>query len=356
MGSTSLFAALFVLFLGNSHANSLRSLPSTMIPDIMTFDSSLNNVNRNNVCGRSRGQSRIVGGQDARSREWPWQVSIRMSDRDICGGVLIADKWVLSAAHCLRRARPEHISVVLGTLQLSGSNPHAVISKVKTIRQHPNYDFQSRSPGDLALVELQTPVNFTDYIMPVCLPDSPVHFPTGMVCWVTGWGYISSQEALPSPGILQKAKLPLIDAETCDELYHIKNDLLNENTSLVKEDKICAGYVEGGKDGCKGDSGGPLVCQQDGTWLLAGISSFGDGCALANRPGVYTRIPAYIDWIKQMVPEINSTTLNLKITATSLVHQNFGRVAKVSSDAHLPTVSLTLVTIASMLLRKLSDI
>ncbi|XP_069100361.1 serine protease 27-like [Pleurodeles waltl] len=327
-----------------------------MIPDTMTFDPSANNVNRNQVCGRSRAQSRVVGGQNARSGEWPWQVSIRMSDRDICGGALISEKWVLSAAHCLRWARPLHISVVLGSLQLSGSNPHAVISKVKTIKLHPNYDFQSRSPGDLALVELQTPVNVTDYIMPICLPDSAVHFPTGMVCWITGWGYISSQEALPSPGILQKVKLPLIDAETCDELYHIQNDLLNENTSLVKEDMLCAGYVEGGKDGCKGDSGGPLVCQQDGTWLLAGISSFGEGCALANRPGVYSRIPAYIDWIKQIVPEISSTTMNLNITATSVVRQNFVSVARVSSDAHLPTISLALVTIASVLLRKLSDI
>ncbi|XP_069506311.1 serine protease 33-like [Ambystoma mexicanum] len=316
---------------------------------ISELSTATDNVDANDLCGRPKFQSRIVGGQNARSGEWPWQVSIRRSDLHICGGTLLNSRWLLSAAHCLTRVSPSEINVFLGGLELSGSNPHSVVSVVKTVQVHPSYSSQSGSLGDIALVELQAPVNFTDYIMPVCLPDSRVQFPTGMLCWLTGWGFISTGVALPSPGALQEIKLPLIDAETCDKLYHIGNENVDANTAVVKEDKICAGYVEGQKDSCKGDSGGPLVCRQDGAWLLAGISSFGEGCALANRPGVYSKVSTYIDWIKQYVPEIKDTTLDLNITSSSTVQQQFSRVIRESSNSNLLTNSLPLIIAISVL-------
>ncbi|XP_069507957.1 serine protease 27-like [Ambystoma mexicanum] len=350
MGPTSLMGALLflILILGTNNVKSNVSPTSGSTTfDTMTSDATAAiNMHRNETCGRPRFESRIVGGQNARSGEWPWQVSIRLSGRHVCGGTLLTDRWVVCAAHCVRMRGLAKPSVALGSLHLSGSSPKAVISGVKTIKVHPSYTSQYGSSGDVALLELQTPVNFTDYILPVCLPDASVQFPTGMICSVTGWGFISSEVSLPSPGILQKLKLPLIDAGTCDKLYHIGNDKLDVNSTLVKEDMICAGYAEGGKDACQGDSGGPLVCRQDGAWLLVGISSFGEGCAQANRPGVYSKVTAYMDWIKQYVPEIGDTTLTLNISAASMVQREFPSVSRVSSSAHLPACSLILIVTA----------
>ncbi|MEE6525832.1 hypothetical protein FKM82_026094 [Ascaphus truei] len=116
---------------------------------------------------------------------------------------------------------------------------------------------------------------------------------------------------LAYPKTLQEVHMPLIDAKTCDNLYHIQSDV-RSNVTIIQDDMICAGYKSGVKDSCQGDSGGPLVCIQDGYWLLAGLVSFGEGCGNKNRPGVYMRLAAYADWIAQNAPEV--TLLNVKIT------------------------------------------
>ncbi|XP_040211789.1 serine protease 27-like [Rana temporaria] len=256
-------------------------------------------------CGKPVTSDRIVGGQDASPGDWPWQISLRKNGSHICGGVMIDSQWVLTAAHCF--VGPYSVSnymVNLGAHQLSV--PGGVMSPIASINIHPIYR-GAGSSGDIALLKLQYSIQYTDYIMPICIPESNVQFPSDMYCFVTGWGSIRQGVSLPSPRTLQQVEIPIIDQPVCDNMYHINNPTLSPNKTIIQWDMICAGFKDGLKDACQGDSGGPLACKWDGSWLLAGIVSWGFGCALANRPGVYTRVAAYSTWIKQYVPQFQLT-------------------------------------------------
>ncbi|XP_018429100.1 PREDICTED: serine protease 27-like [Nanorana parkeri] len=256
-------------------------------------------------CGKPMTSDRIVGGQDAFYGEWPWQISLRKNGYHICGGVMIDSQWVLTAAHCfVRPYSPADYMVNLGAYQLS--IPSGVMSQVSAINIHPIYQ-RDGSSGDIALIKLRNSIQYTDYIMPICIPAENVQFPSGINCYVTGWGSMNQGVSLPSPQTLQKVQLPIIEQKECDAMYHINNPTLSPNKTIIQWDMICAGFEKGQKDACQGDSGGPLACKWDGSWLLAGIVSWGFGCALANRPGVYTRVTSYSSWIQQYVPNFQVT-------------------------------------------------
>ncbi|XP_069507940.1 serine protease 27-like isoform X2 [Ambystoma mexicanum] len=259
------------------------------------------------VCGQPVISSRIVGGQNAQAGQWPWQISLRKSGGHICGGSLITNRWVVSAAHCF--AKPVDISlysVRMGAYALSIKGPYEVISTAKQIIVNSNYT-STGSIGDIALLELQTAVNFSAQILPVCLPTGSVEIPPGMLCWVTGWGRItSSGVTLPYPMYLQEVQVAIIDSVSCENMYNMNSHF----TTQILYDMVCAGYQAGGKDSCQGDSGGPLVCQFNTTWILAGIVSWGEDCAKLDRPGVYTRVSVYVDWIVQKAPDLRSYLVN----------------------------------------------
>ncbi|XP_075422722.1 serine protease 33-like [Ascaphus truei] len=257
-------------------------------------------------CGKPVMSDRIVGGQDSVYGEWPWQVSLRKNGYHLCGGSLINTQWVVSAAHCFIGANLASDYIVnLGAYQLS--SPRGILVPVKEIHIHPTFR-QDGSSGDIALLKLQTPVQYDDYMMPICTPTHDVEFPIGFQCTVTGWGSIRPGVSLPTPQTLQKVQLPIIGHSECDAMYHFGNPSLLRNQTLIQWDMICAGYKEGRKDACQGDSGGPLVCLWNGTWLLTGVVSWGFSCADPNRPGVYTRVTAYSDWIKMVIPDIVLTS------------------------------------------------
>ncbi|XP_044539282.1 serine protease 30-like, partial [Gracilinanus agilis] len=219
------------------------------------------------VCGHSKIQKRIVGGQNAKEGQWPWQVSLRTSSgKHICGGSVIHPSWVLTAAHCfeifnsssLRFEFPEvpvpsSYLLKLGELQLY-TNPHnSFYTTVKRIFIHPSFHWRSFK-ADVALLQLDSPVQIT----PVCLPAPQIHFPSGTLCWMTGWGKTTNGPA----SVLQEVQLPLIDAKACDILYHTYKRT-DSRRSKIQDDMICAGYKWGKKDACRGDSGGPLVCKNN---------------------------------------------------------------------------------------------
>lgn len=182
-----------------------------------------------------------------------------------------------------------------------------MVSEVASITKNSNYN-GTGSIGDIALLKLANPINFTQYITPICLPTSSVTFPCGLDCWVTGWGTTTFNGSQPSNGILQEVMVPLIDHQTCDRMYH--RDLsISASTVIIQDEKICAGYGNGQKDSCQGDSGGPLVCKVQGIWYQVGVVSWGAGCAFPNRPGVYTLVTSYQDWISSylQVPFLNVT-------------------------------------------------
>ncbi|XP_029933724.1 serine protease 27 [Myripristis murdjan] len=252
-------------------------------------------------CGRPPlVENRIVGGADASDGAWPWQVDIQINGH-VCGGSIISEYWVLSAAHCF--PNPFDLGsyiIYAGRYQLNGFNPYQSTHSVSEVVIPSGY-VEPHQGRDIALVRLSTPVTWSDRVRPICLPDSGTLFPGGMQCYVTGWGNIRDEVSLPGVGTLQEVQVPIISQSSCQEMYRLQPS----ETVDILFDMICAGYQEGGKDSCQGDSGGPLVCQMvNGTWVQAGVVSFGLGCAQANRPGVYAKVSAFSDFIRSTVPGI----------------------------------------------------
>uniref|UniRef100_A0A3P9LD91 Peptidase S1 domain-containing protein n=1 Tax=Oryzias latipes TaxID=8090 RepID=A0A3P9LD91_ORYLA len=240
------------------------------------------------VCGKpplnTKVGSRIVGGQAAAAGAWPWQVRLDINGA-LCGGSLINNQWILSAAHCF--SSTSGVVVYLGETEINNS-PNSVSRTVSRIIVHPNYN-SPLNDNDVALLKLTSPVTFNDYISPVCLAAQGSDFPGGTTAWVTGFGTLSSggQEVTCSaPSTLQEVSVPVVNNTQCNSSY-----------GIITSNMICAGLTEGGKDSCQGDSGGPLVTKNGTAWIQAGVVSFGNKCALPNFPGVYARVSEYQTWI-----------------------------------------------------------
>uniref|UniRef100_A0ACB8EY50 Suppressor of tumorigenicity 14 protein n=1 Tax=Sphaerodactylus townsendi TaxID=933632 RepID=A0ACB8EY50_9SAUR len=238
-------------------------------------------------------KSRIVGGLDAETGEWPWQVSLHVGNEGhTCGASVISQKWLVSAAHCFRDANfhrysdPKSWTAFLGLLdQRNRSNASVQRRGIKRIIAHPSFnDFTY--DYDIAVLELDSPVTFTKEIQPICLPDASHEFPAGRVLHVTGWG--ATKEEGAATIILQKAEIRVINQTTCESL------MPGQLTSRM----MCVGILEGGTDACQGDSGGPLTSIES-KMFLAGVVSWGDGCARRNKPGAYTRVPRFREWIRE---------------------------------------------------------
>ncbi|XP_023129652.3 chymotrypsin-like elastase family member 2A [Amphiprion ocellaris] len=233
--------------------------------------------------------SRVVGGADARPHSWPWQISLQYNNRGEwkhdCGGTLISNQWVLTAAHCISSGR--EYRVVLGKQNLRETENGEVFMGTADIIVHEKWD-ALLFRNDIALIKLQSPVVFSDTVMTACLPTNGAILPNNEACYVTGWGHTYTGGLVAD--ILQQALLPVVDFATCSQY--------NWWGSMVTESMVCAGG-DGVVAGCNGDSGGPLNCQNDsGAWEVHGIVSFGFfSCNFPRKPTIFTRVSAYSDWI-----------------------------------------------------------
>jgi len=257
----------------------------------------------------------VVGGKDVIPYSWPWQISLLMAGNHRCGGALITNEWVMTAAHCVDQRYPQVYKIRLGVfynsldMATTPSTPNEnsqvgedgeIISKVIEIHSHPNYD-----PGltnDIALLKLANPVKVTDHISPVCLPTTQdEELPTaGTNLFSTGWGRVSAvEDERELSRTLKQVLLPLMSTEKCKE----RNA---ENPKFDEKVHLCAGFDQGGKGICHGDSGGPAVFQtEDGTWKQIGITSFVQKGTCASPSGSgYTKVSAMMDFVKQYVKDL----------------------------------------------------
>ena len=248
----------------------------------------------------------IVGGLPADPGEWPWQVALiqgGMTDYyngQFCGGSLLAPDWVVTAAHCVYGDPISAVDVVAGVYDLafpSGSQKRDVAQ----IIVHPSYS-PSTHNNDVALLRLSQPVTIggtgSTKTGLISLVSASVGDLTGVNSWVTGWGATEGQPNYPTE--LREVQVPIIANSLCNDANHYNGD--------ITSNMMCAGFEQGGKDSCQGDSGGPLVVDTGSGWRLAGIVSWGVGCADAGNYGVYTRVSQFVSWINTYVDTGTSDT------------------------------------------------
>ncbi|XP_042303426.1 coagulation factor XII [Sceloporus undulatus] len=256
-------------------------------------------INFTPVCGQrytktASSNKRIVGGMVALPGSHPYMAALYIGDQ-FCGGSLIASCWILTAAHCLEfRPDVSKISVVLGQTLYNTSTEGSMKLHVQAYQLHENYSVLTKQ-HDIALVQLKEKMSgrcaeFSHSISPICLPSSMKSvFDTNKQCQIAGWGHMY-EGADKLSLYLQEADIPIIPQEQCYSREIHGN--------RITQGMLCAGYLDGRADACQGDSGGPLVCEEQNKATVHGIVSWGTGCAQENKPGVYTNVAHYIDWIQ----------------------------------------------------------
>ncbi|GIX98025.1 transmembrane protease serine 11C [Caerostris darwini] len=231
--------------------------------------------------------TRVVGGHDAGEGHFPY-ASCLMDSRwraenitvPFCGATLITDSHVITAAHCVRERSPDVILVDIGDYDLLDPQQPR-LRKAKSLISFPEYKDHSFH-SDIALIEFERPVTWRSGVKAAWLPSPSLRLTEGTVVSVYGWGRLTYDGGHPK--ILQSVELPVMDNKKCQLKFH----------AHIEPSMICAGG-QAGHDACIGDSGSGLVVRLDNDFVLCGLVSFGQRCALPHVPGVYTRISSYID-------------------------------------------------------------
>ncbi|KAG6445009.1 trypsin-1-like [Manduca sexta] len=259
-------------------------------------------------CGIARTRRRIVGGYETKQQYYPWMAVLMYNGRFYCGGSLLNDLYVLTAAHCTAGFRKEKITVRFLEHDRSQVNETKTIDrKVSAIIRHLRYN-PGTYDNDIALLKLEERVDLSSALKkvrrdgnstepeenqdvglrPVCLPKGGLSY-TNYTAVVTGWG--TTEEGGSVSDTLQEVKVPIVSNDECRKGYG----------GRITENMICAGEKEGGKDACQGDSGGPMhiVDENGNKYREVGVVSWGEGCARPDKYGVYSRVNRYLTWIEK---------------------------------------------------------
>uniref|UniRef100_A0A4X2M693 trypsin n=1 Tax=Vombatus ursinus TaxID=29139 RepID=A0A4X2M693_VOMUR len=215
----------------------------------------------------SSDDDKIVGGETCLESSVPFQASLN-AGYHFCGGSLINEQWVVSAAHCYQ----SRIQVRLGEHNIEATDGNEQFIQSEKVIRHPRFSSWTLD-NDILLIKLKTPAILNDYVNTISLPSACA--PAGTECLISGWGNTVSPGA-NYPDLLQCLVAPILSEADCKASY----------PGEITDNMVCVGFLEGGKDSCQGDSGGPVACNGE----LQGIVSWGYGCAQKNRPGVYTKV------------------------------------------------------------------
>jgi secreted trypsin-like serine protease len=232
---------------------------------------------------------RIVGGTPAPIGAYPWQVSIGVKGiphnvGHFCGGSLIAPQWVITAAHCVDGGTSaDNIDVLLETNYLSKGG---VVIAVEKILVHEQWNPETFD-HDVALLRLAA--QSSSHAIPLLKPDNTNSSAPGAIAIASGWGVTRDIDNKPS-NILRNVTLQIVSRNDCTGTAAYG--------AAITSTMLCAGFAEGGKDSCQGDSGGPLIVPDgNGSFVLAGIISWGEGCAQPSKYGVYTDVTSIEAWV-----------------------------------------------------------
>ena len=271
----------------------------------------------------------IVGGEEGSITDYPWQVALVDSNGlGFCGGVIISDSWIVTAAHCLDPSSSEYVSE-LYAIRAGSSSAYASGGNQFLINQtltHPNYNtaFNINYDGDIALVEISGVFNFNESIQPIGLVDSN-HVQLGLIdqgipAVISGWGDIE-YEGQNADTLLYANTFIVSNEIACGSNIDENGNFGLIPCEMLTEGMLCAGILDGGGvSSCQGDSGGPLIIFDDNNIpFLAGITSWGYGCGDDGYPGVYTRVSHYFDWI--------FTNANLDVGCTDETYCNYSTYA-----------------------------
>ncbi|XP_015787833.1 clotting factor B [Tetranychus urticae] len=252
----------------------------------------------------------VVGGDEVKSStDWPWMAALFTKQNNqydhFCGGTIISDSCILTAAHCVNHLLNQVNKLYVGV----GSNELDKTTKIpiRRVVVHPNYR-DSKSYFDIALLMTSTKINFTDSIIPICLPgpkvssfteDSTQDDSNLTLVEVAGWG----RQAYGGRAVskLRSARLEILSHQKCNQSYSSLNT--PSIPQGIKTDQLCAGTTNAEKDSCQGDSGGPLTFKANeeigvDVHYQIGIISFGRRCAVKDFPGIYTKVSDYVPWIE----------------------------------------------------------
>lgn len=248
---------------------------------------------------RNKEASKVIGGKPSSVSAHPWQVSLGVSwvpdqrEAHFCGGTLLSDRWVVTAAHCVRGLLSEDYLVVAGSVVLNSKNTRVAGQRILV---HPDYD-RITEQNDIALIELRLPLKLSALIKPIRVVENEMdeaNLVQGKNLRLTGWG--AKEFGGEKTAVLNWLDVPYVSRDTCNEFTSYNGQ--------ITEKMLCAGApprIRAGKlwmDACQGDSGGPLVGAYGSTsQALVGITSWGEGCGAPNKYGVYTRVAAYSEWL-----------------------------------------------------------
>jgi len=241
--------------------------------------------------------TRIVGGKETKPNSWPWMAVLFKKPiigpfYHFCDGTLVAPDWVMTAGHCFYGEKDvKKFKILLGAHYKNKVEPTQFEAFISEIHVNPAYNTTGGgATSDITLLKLAQPVQFTDYISPICLPAKDATVPPDDTRgFATGWG-VTRAGGQTSPMLLQ-VDVPVVNHQKCIDEWAVEQ-------AKVDDTEICGGYDQGGKGVCNGDSGGPWVFQSpEGIWTQHGIVSWGYPCAHAHYPDVYGRVTAFKDFI-----------------------------------------------------------